>query len=36
VHYLELDRDTPIWRPWLSLLARRHTVICFKTAVEKN
>jgi pimeloyl-ACP methyl ester carboxylesterase/DNA-binding CsgD family transcriptional regulator len=24
---LELDWDTPVWRPWLSLLVRHHTVI---------
>lgn len=27
VHHLELDWDSPIWRPWLSLLTRRHTLI---------
>ena len=27
VHHLELDWDSPVWRPWLSLLTRRHTVI---------
>ena len=29
VHHLELDCDSPIWRPWLALLNRRHTVIRF-------
>jgi pimeloyl-ACP methyl ester carboxylesterase/DNA-binding CsgD family transcriptional regulator len=27
VHHLEADCDNPIWRPWLALLARRHTLI---------
>ncbi len=27
VHHLELDWEGPVWRPWLSLLARRHTLI---------
>jgi pimeloyl-ACP methyl ester carboxylesterase/DNA-binding CsgD family transcriptional regulator len=27
VHHLNLDWDTPIWRHWLDLLTRRHTVI---------
>jgi pimeloyl-ACP methyl ester carboxylesterase/DNA-binding CsgD family transcriptional regulator len=27
VHHLELDWDSLIWRPWLELLSRRHTVI---------
>jgi pimeloyl-ACP methyl ester carboxylesterase/DNA-binding CsgD family transcriptional regulator len=27
VHHLELDWDSPVWRPWLSVLARRHTLI---------
>ena len=27
VHHLELDWDSPVWRPWLSLLTRRHTLI---------
>jgi pimeloyl-ACP methyl ester carboxylesterase/DNA-binding CsgD family transcriptional regulator len=27
VHHLELDWGTPIWRPWLSLLTRHHTLI---------
>jgi pimeloyl-ACP methyl ester carboxylesterase/DNA-binding CsgD family transcriptional regulator len=26
-HHLEFDWDSPIWRPWLSLLARRATLI---------
>jgi pimeloyl-ACP methyl ester carboxylesterase/DNA-binding CsgD family transcriptional regulator len=27
IHHLELDWDSPIWRPWLELLSRRHTLI---------
>lgn len=27
VHHLELDWGSPIWRPWLSLLTRRHTLV---------
>jgi len=27
IHRLDLDWDSPIWRPWLELLTRRHTVI---------
>jgi len=27
VHHLEFDWDSPIWRPWLSLLSQRHTVV---------
>jgi pimeloyl-ACP methyl ester carboxylesterase len=27
VHHLELDWNSPVWRPWLSTLARRHTLI---------
>jgi len=27
VHHLELDWDSPVRRPWLSLLTRRHTLI---------
>jgi len=27
VHHLESDWDDPVWRPWLSLLARHHTLI---------
>ena len=26
-HHLELDWDTPVWQPWLSLLTRRHTLV---------
>lgn len=26
-HHLELDWESPIWRPWLDLLARRHTLV---------
>jgi pimeloyl-ACP methyl ester carboxylesterase/DNA-binding CsgD family transcriptional regulator len=26
-HHLKLDRDSAIWRPWLSMLARRHTLV---------
>ena len=29
VHHLELDCDHPIWRPWVSLLSRHHTLIRF-------
>jgi pimeloyl-ACP methyl ester carboxylesterase/DNA-binding CsgD family transcriptional regulator len=29
VHHLELDGESPIWRPWLALLSRRHTLIRF-------
>ncbi len=27
VRHLEYDWDSPIWRPWLSFLARRHTLV---------
>lgn len=27
VHHLELDWQSSIWRPWLALLSRRHTLI---------
>ncbi len=27
IRHLKLDWETPIWRPWLSLLTRHHTVI---------
>jgi pimeloyl-ACP methyl ester carboxylesterase/DNA-binding CsgD family transcriptional regulator len=27
VHHLKLDWDSPVWRPWLSVLTRRHTLI---------
>ncbi len=27
VHHLELDWDGPVWRPWISLLTRRHTLV---------
>jgi pimeloyl-ACP methyl ester carboxylesterase/DNA-binding CsgD family transcriptional regulator len=27
IHHLNHDWDSPIWRPWLNLLSRRHTVI---------
>jgi len=27
VHHLELDWDSPLWRPWISLLTRRHTLV---------
>jgi pimeloyl-ACP methyl ester carboxylesterase/DNA-binding CsgD family transcriptional regulator len=27
LRHLELDWDTAVWRPWLSLLTRRHTLI---------
>src|SRR5215210_7484463 len=26
-HHLKLDWDSPVWRPWISLLARRHTLV---------
>jgi pimeloyl-ACP methyl ester carboxylesterase/DNA-binding CsgD family transcriptional regulator len=26
-HHLEFDWDSPIWAPWLSLLARHHTLV---------
>jgi pimeloyl-ACP methyl ester carboxylesterase/DNA-binding CsgD family transcriptional regulator len=29
VHHLELDWHSSIWRPWLTLLTRRHTLIRF-------
>jgi pimeloyl-ACP methyl ester carboxylesterase/DNA-binding CsgD family transcriptional regulator len=27
VHHLKLDWDSPVWRPWLSMLTRRHTLV---------
>src|SRR4051812_23508926 len=27
VHQLELDWESPVWSPWLTLLTRRHTVV---------
>jgi pimeloyl-ACP methyl ester carboxylesterase/DNA-binding CsgD family transcriptional regulator len=27
VHHLELDWDSPVWRPWIALLTRRHTLV---------
>jgi pimeloyl-ACP methyl ester carboxylesterase/DNA-binding CsgD family transcriptional regulator len=27
IHHLEFDWDSPVWRPWISTLARRHTLI---------
>jgi pimeloyl-ACP methyl ester carboxylesterase/DNA-binding CsgD family transcriptional regulator len=27
VRHIELDWDSPVWRPWLSLLSRRHTLV---------
>src|SRR6266478_3631819 len=27
VHHLNFDWDSPVWRPWISLLARHHTLI---------
>jgi pimeloyl-ACP methyl ester carboxylesterase/DNA-binding CsgD family transcriptional regulator len=27
VHHLKFDWDSPVWRPWLSMLARRHTLV---------
>jgi pimeloyl-ACP methyl ester carboxylesterase/DNA-binding CsgD family transcriptional regulator len=29
VHHLNFDWDSPVWRPWISALARRHTLIRF-------
>ena len=26
-HHLELDWDSPVWRPWIATLARRHTLV---------
>ena len=26
-HHLNLDRDGPVWRPWLEMLARRHALV---------
>jgi pimeloyl-ACP methyl ester carboxylesterase/DNA-binding CsgD family transcriptional regulator len=26
-HHLKLDWDCPVWRPWLDMLARRHTLV---------
>ena len=27
IHHLEFDWNSPVWRPWLFMLARRHTLI---------
>src|SRR5262245_60172830 len=27
IHHLKFDWDSPVWRPWISALARRHTLI---------
>src|SRR5262245_11815968 len=27
IHHLELDADSPVWGPWLSLLARHQTIV---------
>jgi pimeloyl-ACP methyl ester carboxylesterase/DNA-binding CsgD family transcriptional regulator len=27
VHHLKFDWDSPVWRPWLTMLTRRHTLI---------
>jgi pimeloyl-ACP methyl ester carboxylesterase/DNA-binding CsgD family transcriptional regulator len=27
VHHLNFDLDNPVWRPWISLLTQRHTLI---------
>jgi pimeloyl-ACP methyl ester carboxylesterase/DNA-binding CsgD family transcriptional regulator len=27
IHHLTFDWDSPVWRPWLSMLSRRHTLI---------
>jgi len=26
-HHLKLDWDSPVWRPWIALLAQRHTLV---------
>lgn len=26
-HHLKLDWDSPVWRPWISLLTQRHTLV---------
>jgi pimeloyl-ACP methyl ester carboxylesterase/DNA-binding CsgD family transcriptional regulator len=26
-HHLELDWDSPVWRPWISVLTRHHTLV---------
>jgi len=28
-HHLELDWESLVWRPWLSLLTKHHTLICY-------
>jgi pimeloyl-ACP methyl ester carboxylesterase/DNA-binding CsgD family transcriptional regulator len=27
IHHLKLDWESPVWRPWISALAKRHTLI---------
>ena len=27
LHHLELDWDCPVWRPWIAVLSRRHTLV---------
>ena len=27
IHHLKFDWDSPVWRPWISALAKRHTLI---------
>src|SRR5262245_54703306 len=27
IHHLDLDGENPIWRPWLSLLTRKNTLV---------
>ena len=27
MHHLELDQVSPVWRPWLSVLSQRHTLV---------
>jgi len=27
IHHLKLDWDCPVWRPWLDMLARRHSLV---------
>jgi pimeloyl-ACP methyl ester carboxylesterase/DNA-binding CsgD family transcriptional regulator len=29
VGHLDLDWDSPVWRPWLTLLTRRHTLVTY-------
>src|SRR4026209_932608 len=29
IHHLKFDWDSPVWRPWLSRLTQRHTLVRF-------